>query len=44
VLEEEALGLESWSFGRDIIILMESIGPVVSGAYPRWFFTKGDTT
>ena len=44
VLEEETLGLESWSFGRDIMILMESIGPVVSGAYPRWFFTKGDAT
>jgi len=44
VLEEETLGLESWSLVRDIMILMESIGSVVSGAYPRWFFTKGDTT
>jgi GT2 family glycosyltransferase/lipopolysaccharide/colanic/teichoic acid biosynthesis glycosyltransferase len=44
VLEEETLGLESWSLGRDVIMLMESIGPVVTGTYPRWFFTKGDAT
>ena len=30
-LEEEALGLESWSLERDIMILMESIGMLVIG-------------
>jgi GT2 family glycosyltransferase/lipopolysaccharide/colanic/teichoic acid biosynthesis glycosyltransferase len=43
MLEEEALGLESWSMGRDIMILIESMGLVCSGTYPSWFFTKGDT-
>ncbi|MCX5753936.1 MAG: glycosyltransferase [Candidatus Krumholzibacteria bacterium] len=41
-LEEEALGLESWSLERDIMTFMESIGALCSGAYPRWFFSKGD--
>ncbi len=41
-LEEEALGLESWSLGRDFMIFMESIGTMCSGTYPRWFFSKGD--
>jgi len=43
-LEEEALGLESWSLERDIMIFMESIGMLCSGAYPRWFFSKGDAS
>ncbi len=42
-LEEEALGLESWSLERDVMIFMESIGKLCSGTYPRWFFSKGDT-
>ncbi len=41
-LEEETLGLESWSLERDIMIFMESIGMLCSGTYPRWFFSKGD--
>jgi lipopolysaccharide/colanic/teichoic acid biosynthesis glycosyltransferase len=41
-LEEEALGLESWSLERDIMTFMESIGMLASGTYPRWFFSKGD--
>ncbi len=41
-LEEEALGLESWSLERDFMIFMESIGSMCSGTYPRWFFSKGD--
>jgi GT2 family glycosyltransferase len=41
-LEEEALGIESWSLERDIMIFMESIGTLCSGAYPKWFFSKGD--
>ena len=43
-LEEEALGLESWSTGRDVVIVMESIVLLCSGSYPGWFFTKGDAT
>ncbi len=43
-LEEETLGLESWSMGRDIMIAMESILLLCSGSYPGWFFTKGDAT
>jgi GT2 family glycosyltransferase/lipopolysaccharide/colanic/teichoic acid biosynthesis glycosyltransferase len=43
-LEEEALGLESWSIGRDITVLMESAGPILSGGSPAWFFSKGDAT
>ena len=41
-LEEEALGLESWSLERDIMTFMESMGMLCSGTYPRWFFSKGD--
>ena len=43
-LEEEALGLESWSLERDMMTFMESIGMLCSGAYPRWFFSKGDAS
>jgi GT2 family glycosyltransferase/lipopolysaccharide/colanic/teichoic acid biosynthesis glycosyltransferase len=42
-LEEEALGLESWSIGLDVIMIMESMKIMCLGIYPRWFFTKGET-
>ena len=42
VLEEEALGLESWSLGQDVSILVGTIKLMCSGSYPAWFYSKGD--
>jgi GT2 family glycosyltransferase/lipopolysaccharide/colanic/teichoic acid biosynthesis glycosyltransferase len=42
-LEEEALGLESWSIGQDVTILARTLGLMRSGRYPAWFYRKGDS-
>jgi lipopolysaccharide/colanic/teichoic acid biosynthesis glycosyltransferase len=42
-LEEEALGLESWSIGQDVSILAGTIKLICSGTYPAWFYSKGDS-
>jgi len=42
-LEEEALGLESWSSMKDLMVVAESIGVICSGSYPVWFRSKGES-
>ena len=38
----EMLGLESWSTGQDVNIIVQTIKLMCSGTYPAWFYSKGD--
>ena len=40
--EDETLLGGSWSIWRDLIILVASIGLILSGSYPEWFYRGGD--
>lgn len=42
-LEEEALGLESWSIEEDLMVIASSAGAIFSGKYPAWFYSKGES-
>jgi len=43
-VEREMLDLQNWSFGRDMLILIQSVGAIASGAYPPWFYEEGSET
>ena len=43
-VEREMLDLQNWSFTRDILILIQSVGAIASGVYPPWFHEEGGET
>ena len=43
-VEREMLDLQNWSFTRDMLILIQSVGAIASGVYPPWFHEEGSET
>jgi GT2 family glycosyltransferase len=41
-LDDETFQSGLWSIWRDLTVLVASLGLILSGSYPEWFFRKGD--
>jgi len=40
-LDDETLLSGLWSIWRDLVILVASVGVILSGSYPEWFYRRG---